>query len=87
MADGSDHANVANVKMTISEAHCKLGHIAHAAICHAISTGWITGIELDANSKLEFREACAKAKAVRQPFLKESYTQAMEIDFVKIPVM
>ena len=62
--------------MTISEAHRKFGHIAHAAIKHAISNGFITGIELDASSKPEFCEACAKAKSARQPFPKESHTRA-----------
>ena len=71
-----DYANVAMVKMTIAEAHRKLGHIAHAAIKHAISTGMITGIELDQNSKLEFCETCAKAKAARHPFPKQSFTCA-----------
>jgi hypothetical protein len=72
----TDHANIASVKMTISEAHCKLGHIAHAAIKHAISQGHITGIELDPDSKLEFCKPCAKAKSARQPFPKESQTHA-----------
>ena len=71
-----DYANVASEKMTISEAHRKLGHIAHAAIRHAISQGYITGIELDINSQPEFCEACAKAKSARQPYPKESHTRA-----------
>ena len=64
------------VKVTIAEAHRKLGHIAHAAVKHAVSTGIITGIELDQNSKPEFCEACAKAKAARRPFPKYSHTRA-----------
>ena len=68
------YANVASEKMTISEAHHKLGHIAHATVKHAESNGYITGIELDGNSKPEFCEACAKAKSARQPFPKESHT-------------
>jgi len=72
----TDYANVASVKMMISEAHCKLGHIAHVAIKHAISQGHITGIELDPDSKPEFCEPCAKAKSARQPFPKESQTHA-----------
>ena len=71
-----DYANVASEKMTISEAHRKLGHIAHAAVKHAISNGYITGIELDEDSKPEFCEACEKAKSARQPFPKESDTRA-----------
>jgi hypothetical protein len=42
----TDHANDAAGKMSISEAHHKLGHILHSAIRNAISTGQITGIEL-----------------------------------------
>ena len=49
-----DHANVAAGKMSISKAHCKLGHISHSAVQNAISTGQITGIELDMDSKPEF---------------------------------
>jgi hypothetical protein len=72
----SDHANVAAGKMSISEVHCKLGHISHAAIKHAISTGQITRIELDMDSKPDFCEPCIKAKAARLPFLKKSDTRA-----------
>ena len=64
--------------MTISEAHHKLGHIAHTAIKHAISQGHITGIELDPDSKPEFCEPCAKVKSARQPFQKESQTRTTE---------
>ena len=71
-----DHANIASGKMSISEAHCKLGHIAHATIKHAVSNRFITGIDLDLSSKPEFYEVCAKAKSARQPFPKESLTQA-----------
>ena len=68
------YANVASEKMTISEAHRKLG--AHAAVKHAVSNGYITGIELDGDSKPEFCEACAKAKSAWQPFPKESHTRS-----------
>ena len=69
-------AAAASGKMTITEAHRKLGHIAYGAITHAITNEYITGIELDRNSKPEFCEACAKAKSARQPFPKESKTRA-----------
>jgi hypothetical protein len=64
--------------MTISEAHRKFGHIAHAAIKHAVSNSFVTGIELDGDSKPEFCEACAKAKSAHQPFLKESHTRSQK---------
>jgi hypothetical protein len=69
-------ANVASGKMSISEAHRKLGHISHSAIKHAISKGLVTGIDIDTNSSPEFCEACAKAKSARQPYPKESETRA-----------
>ena len=62
--------------MTISEVHWRLGHISHAAIKHAISSGQITGINLDMDLKPEFCEPCAKAKSIQQPFPKKLDTQA-----------
>ena len=73
-----DHANVAAGKMSISEAHRKLGHISHSAIRNAISTGQITGIELDMDSKPEFCEPCAKAKSATAPFPQKSDTRAVK---------
>jgi hypothetical protein len=72
----SDHANIAAGKKSISEAHRKLGHIAHSAIQNAILTGQITRIELDMDSKPKFREPCVKAKSARVPFLQKSETRA-----------
>ena len=72
----TETANAASGKMSISEAHRKLGHISYPAIKHAVSSGFITGIDLDADSKPIFCEACAKAKSARQPFPKESETRA-----------
>ena len=40
-------ANAAVTKMSMNEAHRRLGHISSAAIKHAISKGFITGIDLD----------------------------------------
>ena len=59
----AEMANTVSGKMSISEAHRKLGHISYLAIKHAIFNGFITGIELDSNLKPEFCEACAKAKS------------------------
>ena len=69
-------ANAAVEKLTINEAHRRLGHISSAAIRHAVMKGFITGIDLDESSKPEFCEACAKAKSARQPYPQESYTRA-----------
>ena len=69
-----NYVSIAMVKLTISEAHWKLSHIAPSAIKYAITKGHITGIQLDPESKPEFCKACAKAKATHQPFPKESET-------------
>jgi hypothetical protein len=64
--------------MMINEVHCKLGHIAYPAVCYAINTGKVTGIELDQDLKPKFCKVCAKVKSAKQPFLKESKTHAMK---------
>ena len=69
-----NYVSIAMVKLTISEAHRKLGHITPLAIKYAIAKGHITGIQLDPESEPEFCEVCAKAKVARQPFPKESET-------------
>lgn len=74
----SHHANSATSKMNINKAHRKLGHIPLAAIKHAILKGYITGIDLDNDSKPKFCKACAKAKSATQPFPKESETHAIK---------
>jgi len=71
-----EHANIVSEKITISQAHWKLSHMAHAAIKHAVAQGYITGIEIDPSSKPKFCEPCAKAKSAWQPFPKESQTRA-----------
>jgi len=71
------HANITTGKMSIGEAHCKLGHISHTTIRNAISTGQITGIKLNMHSKPEFCEPCAKAKSAGLPFPKNSQRNCM----------
>jgi hypothetical protein len=66
-----DHTNVAAGKMSISQTHCKLGHISYTAIKHAISTRQIIGINLDMDSKPEFCDPCVKVRLARQPFPKK----------------
>ena len=75
-SSNGNYAATASGKMSISEAHRKLRHLSYGAISHAVLKGYITGIELDSDSKKEFCEACAKAKAAREPFLKESKMRA-----------
>ena len=65
-----NYVSVVMVKLTISEAHRKLGHITPSAIKYTIAKGHITSIQLDPESKPEFCEVCAKAKAAWQPFPK-----------------
>ena len=77
---GPETANAASGKMSINEAHRKLGHIAHSAARYAITNGLVTGIELDLESKVEFCEACAKAKSAHKPFPKESDTRAEKFE-------
>ena len=69
-------ANAAIEKLSITEAHRRLGHISSVAIWHAVKKGFITRIELDKSSKPDFCDACAKAKSARQPYPQESETRA-----------
>ena len=69
-------ANSASEKLSISEAHHRLGHISSAAIRHTVLKGFITRINLDKNSKMEFCDACAKAKSTQLPCPQESETRA-----------
>ena len=55
----TDTKNIASGKMSLSQAHRKLGHILYSAIKHVILQGFITGIELDPESKPDFCDACA----------------------------
>ena len=64
---GPEHTNIVLAKMSISEAHCKLCHIGHATICHTVSKGMITGIELD----MELRSKFCK------PYDEQVHTQCM----------
>ena len=75
--EGSNHANVATEKMSISKAHHKLRHISHTAIKHVIASGHLKGINLDMDLKPEFCKPCAKAKSA-QPFPNKSDTRATE---------
>ena len=45
-------AAVALGKMLISEAHRKLSHLAYGAVTHAISKGYIAGIDLDVTTSI-----------------------------------
>jgi len=67
-------ANSASKLMSISELHCKMGHINHNNLQKLVKEGMVTGIEVDLDSKPEFCEACVKAKADRKPFSKKSET-------------
>jgi hypothetical protein len=64
--------NVVAGKMSISEAHFKLGHISH----DVISSRWITRINLDMDLKPKFCEPCVKVKSARHLFSKKSETCA-----------
>ena len=77
-------ANMVSGKMSISEAHRKLGHISYSAIKHAISNGFIAGIELDRNSKPDFCEACKKAKSAQNPSLRSWKHELQNMENVSI---
>ena len=74
----SGHAIIPTRKMSISEAHHKLGHISHTTIKHTITSRQIIGIDLDIDSKPGFFKPCTKAKSAQQLFPKKSDTQASE---------
>jgi len=65
-------ANSALKLMSISELHCKMGHINHDDLCKMVKEGMVKKIELDFNLKPKFCKVCVKAKADRKPFLKKS---------------
>jgi hypothetical protein len=67
-------ANLASKLMSISELHCKMGHINHDDLCRMVKEGMVKGVKLNYNSKPKFCGACIKAKADRKPFPKESKT-------------
>ena len=54
-----NYASIVMVKLTISKAHQKLGHIAPSAIKYVIAKGHITGIQIDPESKPEFQSGSA----------------------------
>jgi hypothetical protein len=74
----TEQANVAVTRMSLYEAHRKLGHVSYPAVKNMVRTGMVTGIELDPTSKEEFCEACAKAKSATQPYPQESSTRATD---------
>ena len=71
-------ANVAVTRMSLYEAHRKLGHVSYPAVKNMVQTGMVTSIELDPTSKEEFCEDCAKAKSATQTYPQESSTRATE---------
>src|SRR5882757_4841884 len=69
-------AHVARAKVSVYELHKILGHVAQEAVLQAYKKGLIEGIDLDLDSKPQFCDACAQAKATCQPFPTESTTRA-----------
>ena len=69
-------ANTVTGKMSMTEAHRKLGHISCSSIKYAVANGLIDGIDVDITSKPDFCKACAKAESACQLFLKQSDTRA-----------
>ena len=71
-----EHVNIAIGKMSISEVHCKLGHISHNVIKMQSPAEGLPVLTLTWFQKSEFCEPCVKAKSARQPFPKQSDTRA-----------
>ena len=62
--------------ISISDLHRRMGHISHGAARHAVTSGLVTGVNLDFKSVPSFCETCIKARIPRLPFPKESNTHA-----------
>jgi hypothetical protein len=73
-ASAQPEAHIA--KLSVSDLHRTLGHVAQPAVIDAIRNRLIEGVELIPASKPEFCKACTKAKAVRQPFPSETKNQS-----------
>jgi len=65
-------ANVATNQISITEFHCRMGHINHDDLKKMVKEGLVKGVDVDLNSTPEFCKTCIEAKAVRKPFPKES---------------
>jgi hypothetical protein len=65
-------------KMSVSDLHRALGHVAQLAVIDAVRNGLIRGMELISDSKPEFCDVCTKAKAVRQSFPAETKNRSTE---------
>jgi hypothetical protein len=72
----SQHANIAKLKLTISELHRILGHVSHPALHNTVTKGLVEGVELDSTLKAKFCKACVQVKATRQSFPKETLHRA-----------
>jgi hypothetical protein len=72
-----ERANLAREKLTVCELHRVLGHVSQEAVRQMVAQGLVVGVELDSSSTPEFCEACAKAKATRQPFPEETKSRAL----------
>ena len=62
-----NYASIAMVKLTISEAHQKLGHIAPSAIKYAIAKGHITSIQLTLSQSLSSARRVPRPKWLGNP--------------------
>src|SRR5882762_11000678 len=62
--------------ISISDLHHCMGHISHGAARHAVTSGLVTGVNLDFKSVPSFCETCVKARIPRLPFPKELNTRA-----------
>src|ERR1700722_7392998 len=76
--DDTMRANLATTKVSLAQAHRILGHVSYGSVKHAISSGKVTGIQINDDTAESFCEACAQAKPHRKPFPKAAQHRAME---------
>ncbi|KAJ7686307.1 hypothetical protein B0H17DRAFT_846661, partial [Mycena rosella] len=69
-------ANATSTKLTLTKLHRCLGHISPVAARDIVRLGMVEGVDLDMQSKAEFCEPFARAKATRRPFPKTRATRA-----------
>jgi len=67
----SDTATVATTKMTMTQLHRRMGHIASRACKYMLEAGLVTGLDVDTSEDVDFCEACAQAKLTKVAILKQ----------------
>jgi len=66
------YLNIVTHALTISEFYCLMGYINYKDLVQIIWDGFIRGINININSKLEFYEVCVRVKTAHKSFPKKS---------------